>query len=583
MSKTGTARADRPGARPSGPPPLPAPREIRAERDRFVAFAFCAADVLLELDREGIVTYAGGATVAMTGRTPEAVVDRSVFDLVPEADREAMRRVLDGAAEGVRVEREGLRLLGPDGPTLPVIVSGYYLPDLGGRYFLSLRMSVRPTGAPDGAWPRDAESGLLSADSFAALGEKRVHAMRAGAEDVLMTVLDVENMQEVRDRLDAETRRQLAATLGQYLRSQSVDGESAGRLGGDRFGLYHAPDLDIRKLEGKLADITRDLDPAHEGLSIKAATVEIDSENLSEADAAKALVYTIKRFESAAAEGMTLDSLSDDLAGEMEKAARRITDVRRVIGNGSFDVAFQPIVELNSRRVHHFEALARFPVLEETMATHDFIHFAEEVGMVREFDLAMCRRVISWLKRAREAGKDYTVAVNLSGRSLSSRDFVVELLSMLSAAPEVNSGLMFEITESASISDLKETNRVLQALRKLGHGVCLDDFGAGQSAFQYLRALDVDMVKIDGSYVREALAVAKDRHFLKSMAGLCADLGIATVAEMIEEEKSIDLLRRCNIRYGQGYFFGRPSLDITSFDARRSAGPPARAAGGAPA
>jgi len=85
-------------------------------------------------------------------------------------------------------------------------------------------------------------------------------------------------------------------------------------------------------------------------------------------------------------------------------------------------------------------------------------------------------------------------------------------------------------------------------------------------AFHYLRAIDVDMVKIDGSYVSEALNTKKDRHFLKAMSSLSSDLGIETIAEMIEDEQTVNLLDKCGIRYGQGYLFGKPSFDISSFD-----------------
>jgi EAL domain-containing protein (putative c-di-GMP-specific phosphodiesterase class I) len=106
-------------------------------------------------------------------------------------------------------------------------------------------------------------------------------------------------------------------------------------------------------------------------------------------------------------------------------------------------------------------------------------------------------------------------------------------------------------------------------LRDAGHKVCLDDFGAGASAFQYLRALDVDVVKIDGIYVRDALKMGKGKSFLKAMAGLCNDLGIVTVAEMIENANAVTFLRACGVAYGQGYLFGRPSEDISVFDPRR--------------
>ena len=191
----------------------------------------------------------------------------------------------------------------------------------------------------------------------------------------------------------------------------------------------------------------------------------------------------------------------------------------------------------------------------------------------------MCRRVLAWLDQTRKAGDGRMVAVNISGRSLGSAEFIAEFFALLTAHPWAAGRLLFELTESSTISDLERTNRVIQALRRLGHPVCLDDFGAGEAAFRYLRGLEVDIVKIDGSYVRDALRQARDRYFLKSIAGLCRDLGIHTVGEMVENEETAELLRRCGVRFGQGFLFGRPSFDITTFDVRRSLGPgPARAA-----
>ncbi|MBT6913024.1 MAG: EAL domain-containing protein, partial [Rhodospirillaceae bacterium] len=95
--------------------------------------------------------------------------------------------------------------------------------------------------------------------------------------------------------------------------------------------------------------------------------------------------------------------------------------------------------------------------------------------------------------------------------------------------------------------------------------VCLDDFGSGSSAFQYLNALDVDCVKIDGIYVQEAQASAKGKAFIRSIATLCKDLGIDTVGEMVETDASADFLREVGVRYGQGYLFGKPTKDISGW------------------
>ncbi len=229
-------------------------------------------------------------------------------------------------------------------------------------------------------------------------------------------------------------------------------------------------------------------------------------------------------------------------------------------------------MDLKTRSIHHYESLTRIIKDGVHNSPFEFIHFAEEVGVVADFDLAMCRRVVEWLRESRQAGKQYSVAVNLSGKSLASSEFVSDLLDLLREHKEIGDYLLFKLTESATIDNLESVNNVIQSLRREGHSFCLDDFGAGEMAFHYLRALDVDIVKIDGSYVREALNTEKDRHFLKAMSSLSSDLGIETVAEMIEDEQTVDLLDKCGIRYGQAYLFGKPSFDISSFDTLNEGG-----------
>ena len=250
-------------------------------------------------------------------------------------------------------------------------------------------------------------------------------------------------------------------------------------------------------------------------------------------------------------------------------AGSRIAHFKDILRNGQFAIAFQPVVDLATHRPHHFEALARFQHLPDGASPYDTITFAEQTGMIRDFDLAMCERVVDWLQMAGRQGQRYKVAVNLSGTSIASKPFVMELHKLLRSHHGLANSLIFEITESAKIRDLEAVNATVQSLRRAGHKVCLDDFGAGAAAFQYLRDLEVDVVKIDGAYVRGALETEKGMAFLRAMTGLCHDLGITTVAEMVEDRQSLQFLRDCGVGYGQGYLFGRPSLDIGAFDAPR--------------
>ena len=125
---------------------------------------------------------------------------------------------------------------------------------------------------------------------------------------------------------------------------------------------------------------------------------------------------------------------------------------------------------------------------------------------------------------------------------------------------------MFEITESSRIADLVTANRFFQTLRDEGYEVCLDDFGAGAASFQYLASLEVDVVKLDGSAVKNALMARKGKAFLSALARLCKDIDVQTIAEYIDDDDTLKFVRDCGVDYVQGFMFGEPSTDIEVFD-----------------
>jgi EAL domain-containing protein (putative c-di-GMP-specific phosphodiesterase class I) len=173
-------------------------------------------------------------------------------------------------------------------------------------------------------------------------------------------------------------------------------------------------------------------------------------------------------------------------------------------------------------------------------------------------------RVIGVMRAAR-TGSD-SIAVNVSGRSLVTPGFVDALIGQIRRNADLAHRLLFEVTESAKISDLDTVDRALRAIRSYDVRVCLDDFGSGAAAFDYLRSLSVDILKIDGSFIRGAAAATFNRAFIRSVASLCEALGIVTIAEMVEDEAIAQLVRDAGITHGQGHLFGEPST-LRSFAA----------------
>ncbi|MBT7667003.1 MAG: GGDEF domain-containing protein, partial [Rhodospirillaceae bacterium] len=402
---------------------------------------------------------------------------------------------------------------------------------------------------------------------FAEAAKEAINSARLGDRPAMMTMLDLDGLSSVMERMEAGDADELMSDISANIQARAIAGESAGRLDKDLFGVVHDPSVDISDLEKTISSRAQEADPEGEGITVHTASVDLGSEELSDFDDAKALLYTINKFSEQRSK-FTIKDLQDGYKMMLEDTREKILTFKSTVTNGEFKVFYQPVVELSNRDVHHYEALVRLNGGGPEDSPFRFITFAEDAGIISDFDLSMCGRVMRFLDSVEKQGREISVAVNISGRSLETPIFLDKLTQLLSHFKPPRDWLQFEVTESATIHDLEGTRNFLNSLRSLGHKVCLDDFGSGAAAFQYLRALDVDCVKIDGVYVQEAQQSAKGKAFMRSIASLCRDLGISTVGEQVETDSSAEFLREIGVRYGQGYLFGKPTKDVTGWRPR---------------
>jgi len=540
---------------------------LRRDRDRFVALAFCAADLLLEVDSSNAIIFAAGASHSLIGQPPESLVGKTFLDIVVPEDVPLITELLKGMAPGSRLDPIPLKLIGANGPTVQLSLMGYHLPDLSGNQFFAIRL-----GSPGAAIDipmdavRDPETGLLEKDAFATLASRQIREAGERGETLKLTLVHTSDFDELRARTDAEHAESALRTMGACLQANATGGQVAGHLDDGAFGFLHKPGLDVEKITSRVEEIFKAADPTGVGISLNTGTIDADTASMSESDSVRVLLYTVNQFCESGGEGFAMSSLSDNLQTMTRDTTEKLAKFRHIAERGKFDIAFQPIVDLNTEVIHHFEALARFGKRLDR-SPYELITFAENTGVIADFDLAMAKRVLTWLMDENSRGMMHVVAVNVSGQSIANTVFVNALHDLLHKYEAIRCQLMFEITESARIDDLEAANRFIQGLQKAGHKVCLDDFGAGAAALRYLHALEVDVVKIDGQYVRSAMERPRNKAFLKAIAGLCHDLGITTIAEMIEDDDQADMLRDAGVRFGQGYLYGKPSFDVNVFAA----------------
>jgi EAL domain-containing protein (putative c-di-GMP-specific phosphodiesterase class I) len=259
-----------------------------------------------------------------------------------------------------------------------------------------------------------------------------------------------------------------------------------------------------------------------------------------------------------------------------------VEEVQAGLKDGRVLLAYQPVVDAMSHAVDHYECLIRLRRRNgQYVPAASFIPFVEQSGLMRQVD----RRALELAIEELSAHPTLRLAVNVSGHTTSDRSWLRMLNALVRGMPEMAERLTVEITETVALEDIDETARFVRSLRDLGCRVALDDFGAGYTSFRNLKALAVDCVKIDGSYVRGLEDNVDNQLFVRTLLGLAEGLGLVTVAECVETAPEAALLTRRGVRFLQGWHFGKPEIDRPWLAAPVQAAPQpvAAAAGQSPA
>lgn len=239
----------------------------------------------------------------------------------------------------------------------------------------------------------------------------------------------------------------------------------------------------------------------------------------------------------------------------VRRQAETAVTVMEALRDDRIELAFQPVVHVADGRVAFYEALVRLRQRNgAVIPACDFVPFAERSGLVHMID----RRTLELAAETLRARPDIELSINVSARSLEDEGWSTILERFGRESPQAAQRMGIELTESAAIEEMEEASRILGVARSLGCRILLDDFGGGYLTPRHLRQLSVDLVKIDGSYIRNLAADPSNSISVASMVALAAAYSIPTVAEQVETETDAETCRDLGVKYLQGYLFGRP-------------------------
>ena len=246
---------------------------------------------------------------------------------------------------------------------------------------------------------------------------------------------------------------------------------------------------------------------------------------------------------------------------EMEEAAKRVTRIeqalRRAVSASEVEPHFQPIVDLKTRKVIGFEALARWTDRDlGAVSPATFIPIAEERGIIGPLSQLVLRKAT---EAARNWPADLFLSFNLSPSQLVDQNTGLQILSILNRTGFDPRRLEIEITETGLMSDPASAEKIVEDLKRVGIRVSLDDFGTGQSSLGRLREFQFDKLKIDRAFVSSMVEDKPSEHIIRAILAMCEGLGMDVVAEGIEEEEQANRLDSFGCAGGQGYLFGKPT------------------------
>jgi diguanylate cyclase (GGDEF)-like protein len=381
---------------------------------------------------------------------------------------------------------------------------------------------------------------------------------------VIMLVINIDDFNDINDRLGSGAGDLALREVGQRIRRCMRATDTVARLGGDEFAVLVS--------NSKAHDIIDGL--ANKIISAIAEPFNIDGAALNISCCIGATLYPTDAQNSDAMQKNAHVALSrakqlgpgryqvfDAALNEQVRLRRQLEDeLSAAITNNQLAVHYQPQVDINTGEVLGVEALVRWQHPERGMIPPVmFVPIAETSGLILPMTEWVMREACAGLKRCLDIGIDIErVSVNLSANLLQNDDLIGMISRILKETGLPAKRLEVEITESMVMDDIEKSSKTLNSLYLLGLSLALDDFGTGYSSLTYLRQFPLSTLKIDRSFITEMSANAEDIAIVRAVIALAHSLHLRVVAEGVEEEEQLQILKQENCDQVQGYYYSRP-------------------------
>ena len=551
-------------------------KALRVSEERFRDYAQTAADYFWEMDSDLRFVNISGNYEAVTGLKAEFVLGKT--------REEVWQGRAVGAAPAIKafdaVESHEaftdveLSWSYPDGSTRSFVISGKPIFDDNGvfdgyrgsgrnisqMHQLSRELAFQAS--------HDEMTGLINRREF----ENRLESLLDGAVEHsqahVLLYMDLDQFKVINDTCGHVAGDELLKQVSGLIATKVRKNDSLARLGGDEFGLLMEM-CSLKQAERVAHNILKSVrgfrftwgeQPFTIGVSIGVVPLTRDSGSMSDImSAADTACYAAKDQGRNRMQIYHADDL--DLA-RRQSEMQWVSRITHALEQNRFELHAQPIFALDPNQVAsgHFEILLRMQDEHgQLVSPGHFLPAAERYGLATRIDDWVINTVIEAMRDGLlETGVVELCAINLSGQSIGNADFLERLTSLIDDSGINPAILCFEITETAAIANLSLAVHFIETLKERGCSFSLDDFGSGLSSFAYLRNLPVDYLKIDGMFVQGVAHDSIDRAMVRSINDIGQEMGKMVIAEWVEDEQTLAVLRDVGVDFVQGYLIDEP-------------------------
>jgi len=414
----------------------------------------------------------------------------------------------------------------------------------------------------------DPLTGLVNREGLEYSAEQLLQEVRSRDTVHCALHIDIDQLHVINDTLSHDAGDALIQGIAEHLQRATRDSDLLSRIGGDELGLLlrQCP-LDrgteiAEKLRESIVDLVVPWNDQTMSATVSIGVAPIDADTDSASAALAAAELACKTAKEMGNNRVQRFFHSDTGLMKRHREMEAVGKIQSALKNDRFLLYGQLIEPLdNSVSGTHLEVLIRMAGDQgAVIGPGDFLPAAERYHLMPELDRWVIRKVLHFLEKHWEviAERVSLVTINLSGQTLNEPNFASILIENLSKTSVPSERICFEITETAAVANLEEATRFIRALREHGCRFALDDFGSGLSSFQYLRALPIDYLKIDGSFVKEIADDEIAASMVAAIQQVASVMNLETVGEFVESQAIKHKLRELGVNYAQGYAVSKP-------------------------